>query len=200
MNIAASNEHRLWKEAGVSSIADLPGFPFATHDEFAAAVRANKAAVGIDFTAARNMLVVVESRATLVFVQLLTWVPALLGLGSIPLAIARRDWLALLGVPAAAMAFIFASPYNPLHKIVLRFSVVAAGCLVFTGSAFAGFRWATICLGGSMFTLWYVNSIASECARTAVLSSEAFAAFLFKSRNLHIWDAAGRVHSLVHEG
>jgi hypothetical protein len=200
MAIAADNERRFWQAAGVASVAELPGFPFATHGDFTAAVGSSRAAVGIDFSAARSVLGVIESRGMYVFVHLLTWVPIVLGLGSIALAIGRGSWLATLGLPAAAMAYVFASPYNPLQKIVLRFSVVGAAYVLLTGldgSAFWGIRWAILCFGASMFTLWYLNSLASECARIAVLKSEAFAAFLFKSGNLHIQDAAGQIHSVI---
>lgn len=200
MNITPSVEEQLWARAGVSRIADIRGFPFSSYDAFKAAVRKGDAQLGIEYAAARDLVRVTKSPAAGLLVLGLSWVTPLLAFASLVLPFSTGNWWALGGAPSSFLGQFLANPYNPA-KVVTK--VILAGALLHLAvnrSILHGATWISFCFAMSAITLWVLNRLAWTWAHTAALHSEALAAVLFKSHNLHIRDRQGNIHNAEPSG
>jgi hypothetical protein len=119
-----------------------------------------------------------------------------LAVASIAVALLTGNWWSLLGVVSSFLGQTLANPYNPAK--VLGKILVAAAILHITASESVtrGFTWVSFSFAASAIALWILNRLAWRWAHSAVLGAEVFAAHLFKTRNLHIRDDAGRMHNV----
>jgi hypothetical protein len=86
--------------------------------------------------------------------------------------------------------------YDPT-KSVIKLAVAGAILHVaFARSILEGTTWISFCFAVSAIALWVLNRLAWRWAHDAVLASEAFAAYLFGTRNLHIRDKGGKMHNV----
>jgi len=194
MNLTPDAEKQLWARAGVSRIVDIRGFPFPSHDAFKAAVTKGDAQLGIEYAAARDLVRVTKSPAAAVLVLGLSWVTPLLALASLVLPFATGNWWALGGAPSSFLGQLLANPYNPAKPLT---KVILAGALLHLAvnrSILHGATWISFCFAVSAITLWVLNRLAWTWAHAAAFHSEALAALLFKTRNLHIRDRQGNIH------
>lgn len=194
MNTTPEIEKKLWAAVGASRISDIAGFPFASQAALKAAVAAGEAQLGIEYAAARDLVRISKSAAASALILALTWVMPLLAVGSIGVAFATGNWWALCGVISSFLGQMFANPYNPARGLG-KLLVAAALVYVFVaGSVTQGATWAAFSFGASAIALWTLNCLAWRWAHDAVLASEAVAAYLFRTHNLHIRDKDGKMH------
>lgn len=194
VNLTRDAEKQLWARAGVSRIVDIRGFPYPNHDAFKAAVARGDAQLGIEYAAARDLVRTTKSPAAAVLVLGLSWVTPLLALASLVLPFASGNWWALGGAPSSFLGQFLANPYNPAKPLT---KVMLAGALLHLAvnrSILHGAAWISFCFAISAITLWVWNRLAWTWAHAAALHSEALAALLFKTRNLHIRDRQGNIH------
>jgi hypothetical protein len=84
-----------------------------------------------------------------------------------------------------------------VHGHPRKILVVAALLhLAVAGSITTGLTWASFSFAVSAITLRILNHLAWRWAHEAALASEAFAAHLFRTRNLHIRDSTGKFHNV----
>jgi hypothetical protein len=197
MNISPEVERKLWESANAKRIGDIPGFPLASHDELKAAVGAGQMQMGIEFTAARGLVSISKSPGASALILALTWVTPLLAVGSAVVAIVTGNWWALVGVVTSFLGQILANPYSPaqfLWKLLVAAAVIH---LLNAEHITAGLAWASFVFAVSAITLRVLNRLAWRWAHQAVLGSEAFAAYLFRTRNLHLRDSSGKHHNVL---
>lgn len=194
MNLTPGVEENLWARAGVSRIVDIPGFPFSSYDAFKAAVAKGDAQLGIEYAAARDLVRVTKSPAAGLLVLGLSWVTPLLALASLVLPFSTGNWWALGGAPSSFLGQFLANPYNPAKPVT---KVILAGALLHLAvnrNILQGATWISFCFAVSAIILWVLNRLAWMWAHAAALHSEALAALLFKTHNLHIRDRSGTIH------
>jgi hypothetical protein len=187
-------EEQLWSRAGVRRIVDIPGFPFPSHDALREAVRKGEAQLGIEYAAARDLVRVTKSPAAGALILAMTWVTPLLALASLVLPFITGNWWALGGAPSSFLGQFLANPYNPakpLTKVILAATLLH---LIVAQSVLQGASWISLCFAASVVNLWVLNHLAWKWAHAGLLQSEALAALLFKTRNLHIRDHSGTIH------
>jgi len=194
MNITSEIEKKLWAAAKVTRIFDIAGFPFAGHAELKAAVASGEAQLGIEFAAARELVRISKSASASALILALTWVTPALAIGSVVVAFVTGNWWALCGVVSSFLGQILANPYNPAKSLWKILVAAALLHLAVAGSIVQGVTWASFSFAVSAITLRIVNRLAWRWAHDAVLASEAFAAHLFRTRNLHIRDSSGKSH------
>jgi hypothetical protein len=188
-------EQELWKAAEVRSVTEIPGFPFESHQALLKAIRTGQATLGVEPAAARGLTHITASAVRTYFLQALMWTPFLLAIGSVVLPFTHGNWLAAAGLVTAPVGMLLSSPYNPLKRFIYAFSVAALVYSLFAGSVFGGLRWAMFCFAASYLVIRGVNALARDWAVSAVLSSEAVTAYLYKAGNLFIQDSNGVMHS-----
>ena len=179
-------EDSLWKSAGVSSVSELPDFPFPNHRDFVAAVRSGDASVGIEYRAARDLAHVTKSPTALYALLALSWIPFLFIPASIVVATVTGHWATLVGIPTALIGMALASPHNPLrHAAFLGALASLSYCLIAATVLTAG-TWSVFAFGLSVMAVRFLNGTAWNWAHKAILGSEALTAYLWKTTNLHI--------------
>lgn len=197
MNITPEIEAKLWAAAKASRIADIPGFPLEGHSAFKAAVASGHVQLGIEFAAARDLVWMSKSRGAAALTLALTWVMPVLAIASVVVAFVTGNWWALSGVVTAFLGQTLANPYSPAQSLWKILVVAALLHLTVVGSITVGLTWASFAFAGSAIALRILNHLAWRWAHEAVLASEAFAAHLFRTRNLHIRDSTtGQFHNV----
>lgn len=194
MSLTPTVEEQLWSRAGVCRIVDVRGFPFPSHDAMREAVMRREAQLGIEYAAARDLVRVTKSPAAGVLILAMTWLTPLLALASLVLPFITGNWWALGGAPSSFLGQFLANPYNPakpLTKVILAATLLH---LIVAQSVLHGAAWISFCFAASVVNLWVLNRLAWKWAHAGVLQSEALAALLFKTRNLHIRDRSGTIH------
>lgn len=195
MNVTASVEEQLWSRGGVRRIHDVRGFPFPSYEALKAAVLKREAQLGIEYAAARDLVRVTKSPAAAFLILAMTWVTPLLALASLVLPFLTGNWWALAGAPSSFLGQFLANPYNPaklLTKVILAGTLLH---LIISQSVIHWTAWISFCFAASVVNLWVLNRLAWSWAHAGVLQSEALAALLFKTRNLHIRDRSGTIHN-----
>jgi hypothetical protein len=95
----------------------------------------------------------------------------------------------------AVLARLMASPHDST-KSLIKLAVVGAILHVASArSILEGTTWISFCFAVSAIDLWVLNRLAWTWAHEAALHSEALAALLFKTGNLHIRDRQGTIHN-----
>lgn len=197
MNITPDVEKKLWESAEARRIADIPGFPLASHADLKASVASGQMQMGIEYTAARSLVSVTKSSAASAFILALTWVMPALVFVSVVVAVVTGNWWALVGIITSFLGQFLANPYSPaqtLWKVLVAAAVVH---LAAAGSITGGLAWASFSFVVSALTLRLLNRLAWQWAYKAVLGSEAFAAYMFRTRNLHLRDHTGKHHNVI---
>jgi hypothetical protein len=194
MNITPETEKKLWAAAKASRISDIPGFPLASHAALKAAIATGEAQLGIEYAAARDLVPISKSASASALILALTWVMPALAIGSIILAILTGNWWALFGVVSSFLGQTLANPYNPAKALGKILVAAALLHIIVAGSIVRGLTWASFSFAASAIALWTLNRLAWRWAHAAVLASEAVAAHLFRTRNLHIRDSGGKIH------
>jgi hypothetical protein len=195
MSLTPSVEEQLWSRAGVRRIVDIRGFPFPSHDALREAVTRREAQLGIEYAAARDLVAVTKSPAAGVLILAMAWVTPLLALASLALPFVTGNWWALGGAPSSFLGQFLANPYNPaksLTKVILAATLLH---LIVAQSVSHGAAWISFSFAVSVLNLWILNRLAWKWAHAGVLQSEALAALLFKTRNLHVRDRSGTIHN-----
>jgi hypothetical protein len=198
MNITPEIEKNLWISANVSQVADIPGFPFGSHAGLKAAVASGHIQLGIEYAAARGFVSITKSPGAAALILALTWVMPALGIGSVLVAFVTGNWWALCGVVTAFLGQTLANPYSPAQSLWKILVVGAVLHLAAADSITTGLTWASFSFAGSAVALRVLNRLAWRWAHNAVLASEAFAAYLFRTRNLHIRDSTGKHYNAAH--
>jgi len=194
MNITPEVEQRLWAAAGVSRISDIAGFPLPNYDALKTTVANGQAQLGVEYAAARDLVRITKSPSAAMLILALSFVMPALAFGSLILAFLTWNWWALGGVVSSFLGQMFANPYNPLKRLG---KLLVAGALlhvVVAQSVVHGTAWVSFSFAVSAIALWTLNHLAWRWAHEAALASEAFAAHLFKTHNLHIRDNHGKIH------
>lgn len=194
MNITPEIEKKLWEAAKASRISDIGGFPLASHAALKAAVASGEVRLGIEFGAARDLVRISKSASASALILALTWVTPALAIGSVVVAFVTGNWWALCGVVSSFLGQFLANPYNPAQSLWKILVAAALLHLAIAGSIVQGVTWASFSFAVSAITLRILNRLAWKWAQDAVLASEAFAAHLFRTRNLHISDSSGKSH------
>lgn len=195
MNLTPNAEEQLWSQAGVRRIVDVRGFPFPSYDALRAAVMNREAQLGIEYAAARDLVRITKSPAAALLILAMTGMTPLLALASLLLPFLTGNWWALGGAPSSFLGQFLANPYNPAKPLT---KVILAGTLLHLAvnqSVLHGATWISFCFAASVVNLWVLNRLAWAWAHAGVLQSEALAALLFKTRNLHIRDSSGTIHN-----
>jgi len=194
MKISPSIEEQLWSRAGVHRIVDVRGFPFPSYDAFRAAVSSSEAQLGIEYAAARDLVRVTKSPAAAILILGMSWVTPLLALGSLIAAFVTGNWWALGGAPSSFLGQILANPHNPAKYLTKIILIGALLHLTVNRSILHGATWISFCFAVAAINLWVLSRLAWPWAHADVLRSEALAALIFKTRNLHIRDRSGTIH------
>lgn len=200
MNITADVQQELWKAARVSRISEIPEFPLPSYAALKAAVTSGEMQLGIEYAAAREFVRITKSASAELPILVLSLVQPALAVASLVLPFVTNNWWALGGVVSSFLGQIFANPYNPAKRLGRLLVAAAVLHLVVAQSVVRGMTWISFSFAVSAIVLWLLNSLAWNWAREAVLSSEAFAAYLFKTRNLHIRDKYGNIHNVLRRG
>jgi hypothetical protein len=184
MKITPDVERRLW----------IDGFPFPSHEALRAAIAAGQAQLGIEYAAARESVRMTKSAIAEALTLALSFVMPALAVGSVVLAFATGNWWALGGVISSFLGQLLANPYNPLKWLV---TLLVAGALVHVAIAHSIVKelaWVSFSFAASAIAVWTLNRLAWSWAHDAALRSEAFAAHLFSTHNLHTRDSQGEIH------
>jgi hypothetical protein len=197
MNITAEVEQRLWASAQASQIADIEGFPLPSHAALKAAVASGAAQLGVEFTAARNLAGISKSPGGAALIHGLSLVCPALAIGSIVIAFVTGNWWSLFGVVASFLGQILANPYIPARNLWKILVAAALLHVVTAASITSGLTWVSFAFAVSVISVRVLNGLAWRWAHDAAVSSEAFAAYLFRTRNLHIRDASGTMHDAL---
>lgn len=200
MNISPEVQQRLWATAGVTKISDIPGFPLPNHSALKASVVSGKVQLGIEYKAARDLANITKSKGAYALLLALAWVTPALVVSSIIVAFVTGNWWALGGVVSSFLGWLFANPYNPAKRLGQVLVVAALLYVVYAQSIVQGVAWVCFSFAASDMSLWILNRLAWTWASEAALTSEAFAAYLFKTHNLHIRDSQGTEHNARAEG
>ena len=182
----SSQDASFWEAAGVKSLSNLQDFPFENHSDLVNAVKKGEASIGIEYAAARDLAAVTKSPRGYYIILALSWVPFLFAPASIAVAIMTARWSVLVGIVLALLGQFLASPHNPIHVIAYIGSLIALSYCLFMGTILSPGTWSAFAFGISFLVTRFLNRTAWKWARNAVLSSEAFAAYLYKTANLHI--------------
>lgn len=196
MNITPETDKKLWAAANASRIEDIPGFPLANYAELKAAVASGQMQLGIEYGAARSLAGISKSAGASALILALTWVMPAMAVGSVIVALVTGNWWALLGVITCFLGQTLANPYSPAQSLWKILAVAAILHLATAGSITAGLTWASFSFVVSAIALRILNHLAWRWAHDAVLASEAFAAHLFRTRNLHLRDSTGKHHNV----
>lgn len=194
MDITPEIEKKLWAATGASRISDIAGFPFPSHAALTAAVATGEAQLGIEYAAARELVPISKSASAYALMLALAWVMPTLAISSVIIAFATENWWALGGVVSSFLGQTFANPHNPMKGLGKILVAAALLHIIVSGSVIQGGTWASFSFAASAIALWTLNRLAWRWAHSAVLASEAVAAHLFGTRNLHIRDNSGKIH------
>lgn len=200
MNITSDVQEKLWAATGVSRISDIPGFPLPNHDALKATVATGEVQLGIEYAAAREFAQITKSPSAELLIITLSLVQPALAVGSLVLPFVTNNWWTIGGAISSFLGQLFANPYNPAKWLGRLLVAAALLHLVVDQSIVHGTTWISFSFAVSAIVLWLLNGLAWSWAHEAVLASEAFAAYLFKTRNLHIRDKHGIIHSVLREG
>jgi hypothetical protein len=179
-------EKKLFEAAGVRSVSEISNFPYRTHFEFVSAVRSKKAAIGIEYPAAREFAALTKSAFAYNLILAIFWTPFILMFLSVVLAFYIKSWLTLIGIVTAIVGNLFASPYNQARKIGFLFTILAFAIVIINRSLITPIGWACFAFASTFTIIRMMNRTAWNWAYDAILKSEAFTAYFFKSGNLHI--------------
>lgn len=199
MNITSAVQQKLWAAAGVSRISDIPGFPLPNHAAPKATVATGEVQLGIEYAAAREFAQITKSPSAELLILTLSLVQPTVAVGSLVLPFVTNNWWTIGGVVSSFLGQMFANPYNPAKRLARVLVAAALLHLVAAQSIVHGTTWISFSFAVSAIVLWLLNGLAWSWAHEAVLASEAFAAYLFKTRNLHIRDKHGNIHNVVRE-
>jgi len=150
--------------------------------------------LGIEYAAARDLVRVTKSPAAGALILAMAWVTPLLALASLALPFISGNWWALGGAPSSFLGQFLANPYNPAKPLTKAMLAATLLHLIVAQSVLHGAAWISFCFAASVVNLWILNRLAWKWAHAGVLQSEALAALLFKTRNLHIRDRSGTIH------
>jgi len=200
MNITPEIEKELWTKAEASGITDIPGFPFPSYYALTEAVTTGDARMGIEYTAAKELVRISKSNSAGFLLPILFLVMPALAIGSVVVAFMTGNWWALGGVISSFLGQILANPYNPVKLLGKLLVAGALFHIFFAQSIIEGFAWVSFSFAVSAVALYTWNGLAGKWAMEAALASEAFAAYLFKTNNLHIVDNQGKWHDAQREG
>lgn len=195
MNMTPDVEQKLWTGVGVTRISDIAGFPLPNHDALRTAVLSGQAALGIEYTAARDLVQITKSPSAAWLTLALMNVMMVLAVGSFGVAFGTGNWWALGGVVSAFLGQAAINPYSPFKSIEKFLVACTLLHIIAVQSIVQGAAWVSFSFAASAISVWVVNRVAWRWAHEAVLASEAFAAYLFKTHNLHILDSHGRMHN-----
>lgn len=126
--------------------------------------------------------------------------------GLIGLAVvgAMRHVVFARAILQALLGQLVVNPHDPVGssiKLAIKLAVLGAILHVaFAGTLLQGPAWISFCFAVSAMVLWALNHLAWRWAHAAALRSEAIAAVLFKTHNLHIRDRQGNVHDAEPSG
>lgn len=179
-------EANLWEAVGVKSVSELPDFPFPSHKAFIDAVCKGEATIGIEYQAARDLAHVTKSPTASYVLLALSWVPFLLMLASIIVAVQTERWAILVGIPTALIGMAVASPYNPLRYIALLGAIASMAYCLMAATVLTAGTWAAFTFALSLLVVKFINLTAWKWAHKSILRSEALTAYLWKTANLHI--------------
>lgn len=196
MNITPEVQQTFWAAAGVSQISDIPEFPLPNHPALKAAVASGEVQLGIEYAAARELAHITKSKVAGAVLLALAWVMPVFAVGSLIVAFFTGNWWALGGVISSFLGQMSVNPYNPAKRLGWVLVVAALVHVIVAQSFVQGVTWVSFSFAASAIALWMLNRLAWTWAHEAALASEAFAAYLFKTRNLHIRDSQGILHSV----
>lgn len=192
-----SMEERLLSAAQVSSVSDIPAYPFVSHEELRSAINAGQAKLGIEPGPARELAHLTNpntgERALLIF----SWVPFLLVAVSIVAAVATKTWPLLLGGITAFLGMGLASPYTlRIGRIIALLGTFLVAYNLLSGIPVLSISsWLSISFVLAYLAVRALNQLAWSWMHDAILDSEAPTAYLFKTGGLHIKDTEGHMHS-----
>jgi len=194
MNISPEQEQFFWKSAGASNICDVPGFPYPSYPAFKAAVFSGQVKLGIEYAAARELSTLTKSRIAGLFILAMAFASPLLAVASLALAFITGHWWVLGGTVTAFLGRLAANPYNPLKRVGAALAIIAFIYALAAEDITTGAPWSALVFTLGYCALWLLNRLSWAWAHDALLESEALAAYLFSTRNLHILDHTGRMH------
>ena len=189
------SEACLFKTAGVSAIQQCENFPFSDYREFVRAVAEGDASIGIEYGPARQAICITKGKGADYLVAGISWLPLLLAGASVVVAVMWWHWAFLLGVPAALVGTIIASPYNPLRRIFHWVAFMAVFYILYSHKPTHPLDWTALCYAISFGAVAFINFCAWRWAHQAAMESEAVAALLFVKGYMHIRDSSGNSHS-----
>jgi len=172
-------EKKLFEAAGVRNVSEIKDFPYRTHSEFVSAVRSKKAALGIEYTAAREFAALTKSSFAYNLILAISWTPFILMFLSVILAFYSKNWLTLIGILTAIVGNLFASPYNPARKIGFLLTIIAFAIVIINRSLIHPIGWVCFTFASTFTIIRIMNRAAWNLAHDAILKSEALTAYFF---------------------
>lgn len=180
------DEQQFWNQAGVSSVSDFADFPLPSHADLVQGIKRGSVDIGIDLTAAMALARYTKSMTASVFGNLIGFIPIMLSLLSVLASYQYNNWLMLTGIPAALLAYLLVNPRNPLHKVFYVMALTALAYCIIAGGVGTTSTWLANAYGTSLLALRFWYRLSSRWAYAAVLGSEAFTAYLWKTSSMHI--------------
>ena len=165
-------------------LSHLTEFPYKTLDELKNAHKYKEIMFESDFNG--ELLHVIGSKSDIVANMFWLFLPIIIVLADIVLAIVFKKWILLLGILFVLIGYLSSSPYNQLKN-----SVSGLGGLFFIGSFFfLDWTWSII-IGSMLFSQIFTLTAREQC-RTVIkeraLKSEIFFVYMLKNSYLAVRD------------
>jgi hypothetical protein len=168
-------------------VNDIPGFPARDLSHLRDREAREEVSLGVDFTTANRLSIELYGAGYAVFNTVLSWVPWLLALAGIGIAVWLNNYWYLLGTLLSLLGPFLANPYNPISrafKLIALLAVPACIGLALVGSTTAGVLLAAFTL--SFWSTWLMYHANQERLRRNALSDEALFLALFQDGKLGI--------------
>lgn len=172
------------EKGGLSSISELPNFPFSNLTELKLALDKKEISIGSNYNG--ELMGDFGTKSERIMHTLWLTFAILIPIVDVVLAIIFKKWILVLGVPFALLGFFSSSPFSPLKNIVS-----GLGGLLFIASFFF-FDWHWTIIIGSMLFCQIFFMTAREQYRTTILNkclqSEILFCYMFKSEIIFLRD------------
>ena len=169
-----------WKK-----LSEVPNCPVASFSDLLNGVNAGSFFVSVDYVAANTFALTSSSPFFSLASVLISWVPYLVAVASLPTAYLVGDLWVVAGVPLSLIAMFISTPVNPARRVA---SII--GVLSVVGLLWFGYHYAMtptiLCLSYavSFSAIRFLYFLNSRRLTRAALDSEPILLWLLENRHL----------------
>lgn len=180
--IIANLENTIIEKGGAKSIDELANFPFSSYSEVVSLFKSNELSIGTQYDG--EFMRIIGTKSERKIHNFWLYLPFIIGLIDIALAIIFKKWILILGVILAVIGFSSSSPYNPMRRISISISL-----LLFILSFFLWeWQWSVI-IGSYLLSLMFSMTAREQYRMTLTsraMKSETFFCHLFENKLISI--------------